>query len=228
MDPTTQLWLAAAAFLATHFVSSTPLRAALAKGVGEKGYLGIYSLAALATLGWMIWAYTKAPLEPLWSAQWPGMRLLPAFLMPFSFILIIGGVLSRNPTAVGAAKLLKHPEPAQGLIRVTRHPMMWGFILWAASHLLARGEMKATVFFGTFLVLAALGALLIDRRKAQTLGEDWQRFAAVTSYFPFLAILQGRNKFSAAEIGWRIPAIGLALTILFLQAHAWMFGARPY
>lgn len=224
MDANTHLYLASAAFLLTHFVPSTPLRPALAGRIGEKGYLGVYSLVAFATLGWMIWAYGKAPLEPLW----PGLRLAPAIAMPFAFVLIACGLLSRNPTAVGQAKALNAAEPARGIIRVTRHPMMWGFILWAGAHVLARGELKSTVFFGTFLVLAALGALLIDRRKEKSLGADWQRFAAATSYFPFLAIAQGRNRFDAAEIGWRNPAIGVALTIVFFLAHAWLFGARPY
>jgi len=223
MDPYI-LYAAALAFLATHFISSTPLRPALARAIGEKGYLGLYTLVAFVTLGWMIWAYGKVPLEPLW----PGWRLAPVIAMPFAFVLIACGLLSRNPTLVGADKLLKSPDPARGIIRVTRHPMMWGFILWAASHILARGEMKATVFFGSFLLLAALGALLIDRRKEKTLGEDWQRFARVTSYFPFLAILQGRNRFDAAEIGWRNPAIGVALYAAVVLAHAWLFGARPY
>ena len=221
MEP---LLLACAVFLGTHFIPSTALRAALVKSIGEKAYLGVYSLAAFATLGWMIWAYGKAPVEPLW----PGLRLLPAILMPVSLVLIVCGALSRNPTAVGAAKLLKNPEPARGIIRITRHPMMWGFMLWAGAHVLARGELRAAVFFGTFLVLAALGALLIDRRKAQGLGEDWQRFAAVTSFLPFLAIAQGRNRFDAKEIGWRNPAIGLALYALLLWFHPMLFGARPY
>jgi uncharacterized membrane protein len=224
MDNGSQLYLASAAFLATHFVSSTPLRSAVVKRIGEKAYTGVYTIVAFATLGWMIWAYGKAPLEPVF----PGLQLAPAILMPFAFVLLACGLLSRNPTLVGADKLLRNPDPARGIIRVTRHPMMWGFILWAGAHVLARGELKSTVFFGSFLVLAALGALLIDRRKATTLGEDWQRFAAATSYFPFLAILQGRNRFDAREIGWRNPAIGLALCALFLQAHAWLFGARPY
>ena len=224
MNPDTQLYLACAAFLLTHFIPSTPLRPALVGAIGEKGYLGAYSLLAFATLGWMIWAYGKAPAEPLWQ----GLRLAPAIAMPFAFVLIACGLLSRNPTAVGQAKALQAAEPARGILRVTRHPMMWGFVLWSAAHILARGEMKSTVFFGTFLLLAALGALLIDRRKEKTLGEDWQRFAKATSYFPFLAIVQGRNKFNAAEIGWRNPAIGVALTIVFFFAHAWLFGARPY
>lgn len=224
MTPELQLYAACAAFLATHFVSSTPLRPALARALGEKGYLGLYSLAAFATLGWMIWAYGRAPVEPLW----PGLYLLATPLVPVAFVLIVCGVLSKNPTAVGAAGLLKKPEAAQGIIRVTRHPVMWGLMLWSGAHLLARGDLKATVFFGTFFVLAALGALLIDRRKEKTLGEDWQRFAAATSYFPFLAILQGRNRFDATEIGWRNPAIGLALAALVFWLHPIAFGARPY
>ena len=224
MDPSAQLYYATAAFIATHFVSSTPLRAALVRSLGEKPYLGVYSLVALATLGWMIWAYGKASPEP----QWPGWRLAPAIVMPFAFVLFACGLLSRNPTIVGAEKLLRSPDPARGIIRVTRHPMMWSFMLWSLVHILARGEHMSSVFFGGFLALAALGALLLDQRKAKTLGDDWQRFAAVTSYVPFRAIVQGRNRFDAREIGWRNPAIGLALYALFMATHAWMFGARPY
>ena len=224
MDPIAQLCLAAAAFLVTHFVSSTPLRGALVNAIGEKAYLGVYSLAAFATLGWMLWAYNRAPIEPLWQ----GLRMLPAIAMPFAFVLLACGLLQINPTAVGAARHLGGQDPARGIIRVTRHPVMWGFMLWSASHLLARGELKATVFFGTFLALAALGALLIDLRKAQTLGNDWKHFADVTSFIPFGAIAGGRNRLAASEIGWRNPLIGLALYGLFFWFHSAFFGARPY
>jgi len=224
MDNGSQLYFATAAFIATHFISSTPLRGVLVKAVGEKVYVALYSLLAFATLGWMIWAYNRAPLEPLWV----GLRWLPALLMPFAFVLLACGLLARNPTAVGADKLLKNPEPARGIIRVTRHPVMWAFILWSFAHLLARGERTAAVFFGAFLALAALGALVMDQRKARTLGEDWRRFAAVTSYLPFGAILLGRNRFAAREIGWRNPAIGLALCALFFWFHPALFGIRAY
>jgi uncharacterized membrane protein len=224
MDNGSQLYFACAAFLATHFVPSTPLRGILVKSIGEKAYVGLYTLVSFAMIGWMVWAYNHAPLEPLWV----GLRWLPAVLMPFSFILLACGIFSRNPTLVGADKLLKSPEPARGMIRVTRHPVMWSFILWALAHILARGEFGATVFFGTFLLLAALGAVLMDERKARTLGEDWQRFAAMTSYFPFLAIAQGRNSFKGSEIGWRNPAIGLALYAVLFWFHSALFGARPY
>lgn len=224
MDPASQLYYATAAFLATHFVSSTALRPALARSIGEKGYVVAYSAVAFATLGWMIWAYVKAPSEPTFT----GFRWLPAAVMPVAFILLACGLLGRNPTLVGAEKLLHSDEPARGMIRITRHPLMWSFMLWSLAHLLARGDRMSSIFFGGFLALAALGALLIDQRKARTLGEDWQRFAAVTSYVPFGAILQGRNKLVWSEIGWRNPAIGLALYALLFWLHPLIFKARAF
>jgi len=224
MDPQTQLYAACAVFLVTHFVPSTPLRGALVRAMGQWPYTGLYSLVASACIGWMVWAYGRAPVEPLF----PGLRLAPAILMPFAFILLAGGLFARNPTIVGADMLLKNPDPARGMIRITRHPVMYGLLLWGLAHLLARGDLKSAIFFGTFVLLAGLGTVLMDRRKAASLGEDWQRFAVVTSNLPFVAIAQGRNRFSAAEIGWRNPAIGLALYALFFWFHPMLFGARPW
>jgi len=208
----TNLVLATAAFLATHFVTSTPLRPVLVNKLGEWPYRGVYSLVALITLGWMIWAYAAAPREPLWD----GARQITFVLMPIAFILLACGYW-RNPTMVGADKLLKSEDPARGMIRITRHPIMWGIMLWAAAHIVARGDLKSLVFFGGFLVLAALGTLAMDARKKSN--PDWPRFAAVTSHVPFVAIAQGRNRIAWREIGWLRPAIGLAVFFAVLLFH---------
>lgn len=218
------LLLACVVFLATHFMPSTPLRGVLVKSLGQWGYTGVYSAIAFGMIGWMSWAYARAPIEPLW----PGVRWLPALLMPISFVLLACGLFANNPTIVGMYRLLRNADPARGVIRITRHPVMWAFLLWALAHLLARGDMKSLVFFGSFAVLASVGTLLMDRRKQQSLGENWARFAAVSSNLPFLAILQGRNTFKASEIGWRNPAIGLALYALFFWFHPLLFGIRAY
>lgn len=217
----TSLVAATAAFLLTHFVTSTPLRPKLVGALGEWPYRGAYSLVAFVTLIWMIWAYSGAPREPLWI----GLRELPRFVMPLAFILIACGY-ARNPTMVGADRLLKSADPARGIIRITRHPIMWGIMLWAAAHLLARGERAAVVFFGGFLVLATLGTILIDRRKSAD--PDYQRFKAVTSNVPFVAIVQGRNRLMWREIGWTRPVIGIAVFVLVFFLHPWISGgARP-
>ena len=129
----TWLVVAALAFLGTHFVASTPLRPALINAMGRWPYVAAYSTLAFVTLGWMIWAYAQAPREILWI----GLRHLPSLVMPFVFILIACGYW-RNPTIVGAEKLLKSDDPARGIIRVTRHPIMWGIMLLAAAHIVAQ------------------------------------------------------------------------------------------
>jgi uncharacterized membrane protein len=208
----TMLVLATAVFLATHFITSTPLRPALVSAMGEWPYRGAYSTIALITLVWMAWAYAGAPREQLWT----GSREIPYVLMPLAFVLIACGYW-RNPTMVGADKLLKSEDPARGIIRITRHPIMWGLMLWAAAHIVARGDLKSLVFFGGFLLLALVGTLSMDARKRAN--PDWGRFAAVTSHVPFVAIAQGRNRLDLHEIGWLRPAIGLAVFFAVLAFH---------
>jgi uncharacterized membrane protein len=226
MDPIAHLALATLVFLATHFVASTPIRGSLVEAIGDKAYLGAYSLVSFVTIGWMAWAYVRAPYQPIW--QVPGVRLWPLVVMPFALTLVVSGVMTKNPSAVGQAAALKTADPARGILRVTRHPVMWGIALWAAIHLAARGDLASLVFFGGFVVLALAGTALIDARKADTLGEEWARFAAVTSNVPFTAIVEGRNRFSAAEIGVRRVAVGLALYVLIVAIHPWLFGVRAY
>jgi uncharacterized membrane protein len=226
MDPIAHLALATLVFLATHFVSSTPLRGSLVEAMGERAFVGAYSLVSFVTIGWMVWAYLRAPYQPLW--QVPGVKLWPLVVMPFALVLVAAGVMTRNPSAVGQAAALKEGDPARGILRVTRHPVMWGIALWAAVHLAARGDVASLVFFGGFLVLALAGTALIDARKNDTLGEEWARFAAVTSNVPFSAIVEGRNRFSAGEIGAKRVLAGLAAYGIVLAAHPWLFGVRAY
>lgn len=223
MNPIAHLTLATAAFLGTHFVSSTSLRPRLIAVLGERAYFGVYVLVAFATLGWMIVAYRQAPILTLW----PGVRLAPVLLMPFATILLVTGLGTPNPTVVGQEGKLRAAGPTRGVLRITRHPLMWGIALWAISHVLARGDVRSLIFFGGLLLLALLGTVLIDRRKA-ALGEDWQRFARVTSNVPFLAIGLGRNRLALGEIGYGKTLIGLGLYVVLLLLHPYLFGARPY
>jgi uncharacterized membrane protein len=223
MDSLALLALGSAAFVLTHLVSGTPVRGALVRSLGEWPYRGLYSLVAFVTLGWMIWAFVVSTRgAPLWTP----LRHLPSLVMPFVFIFIACGY-ARNPTAVGAEKLLKG-DPARGIFRITRHPVMWALMLWSAAHIAARADARAIFFFGGFFLVALLGTLSQEQRKARALGEDWQRFAAVTSHIPFVAIAQGRNRIVWREIGWTRPIAGLIAFFVLFSLHPWLFGLRPY
>jgi uncharacterized membrane protein len=213
------LLAATAAFVLTHFASSTPLRGAAVRAIGVWPWRAIYSLVAFATLGWMIWAYGQAPRgAPLWTP----LRHLPALVMPLAFILLAAGY-GRNPTMVGAEKLLKSDDPARGMIRITRHPLMWAVILWSLAHIAARADARAIVFFGGLFVVAALGTVLMDWKKRDD--PNWPRFAALTSNIPFVAVAQGRNRIAWREIGWLRPALGLGLFAVFYYLHPYFFGS---
>ena len=226
MNPLTTLALAAAVFLLTHYVASTPLRPALVRRLGENAYLGLYVLVSLAALGWMIWAYVRAPAARLWDG-WE-FRAWAILLMPLSLILVAAGTMTRNPGAVRQEALLgSTPEP-YGILRVTRHPIQWGIALWAALHMMVRGDAASLVFFGSFLALAVSGTVLIDARKHRTLGDEWRRFASVSSNIPFGAILGGRNRFRFDEIGWKRVLAGLALYFVLAFLHPYLFGASIF
>jgi len=224
MDSTLHLVLATVVFLAIHVLPSTPLRALAVRLIGEGPYLGLFSLLSAAGLVWMSVAYGRAPMEALWPAQ----HFVPVFVLPFAFVLLACGLLARNPALTGQAGVLKHGDAARGILRITRHPVMWAIMLWAGAHMLAIGSMRSVVLFGGLLLLAAAGTTLQDARKAKALGDDWKRFAASTSNIPFVAIAQGRTKLVWKEIGWSRPAVGLVLFGVVLYFHSWLFGYRAY
>ena len=220
--------LASAAFVISHLgLSAAPLRDRLVARLGEQGFQGLYALLAVLTLGTLIAAYPQASHHLyLWPPA-PGLRHLPLLVMPLALILIAGGALIPNPSATGMTGALDRPEPARGVLRVTRHPVMWGVGLWAAVHILANGDLASLLFFGSFLLTALGGAWHLDRRMAATEGERWRRFVAVTSFLPFAALLAGRQRWSWDE--WRQPvAWGLGLFVLLFFLHLRLFGVRPY
>ena len=119
---------AAGGFVATHFILSHPLRAPLVGAMGERGFLGLYSLVAFATLGATVWAYRRAPAtEPFWPVG-DGLWGVATGTMLIASVLLLGSLI-RNPALPGAAGGAGAAE-ARGVYAVTRHPMMWAFAIW--------------------------------------------------------------------------------------------------
>src|SRR5215469_5954376 len=66
--PMPDLIAACAYFLLIHYgVSGTRLRDRLTGRLGEKPYRGLFSLASLVGIAWMVYAYRRAPLIPTWG-----------------------------------------------------------------------------------------------------------------------------------------------------------------
>jgi uncharacterized membrane protein len=146
--------------------------------------------------------------------------------MPFATILLISGITTPNPTGVGMERSAAADDPATGILRVTRHPVMWAFALWALSHVPANGDVASLLFFLSFAALALGGTLLIDRKKRLSLGSNWQKLSRATSNIPFAAIIAGRSKFKPGEIGPLRPIAGLLLYAVLLLGHPLFTGGH--
>ncbi len=149
------------------------------------------------------------PEAPLWSVpEW--VWWLAAVLTWAASILFIGS-FRRNPAMVNAGgKPITIGEPG-GVFRITRHPMMWGFALWAIAHILVHPEASAVAIAVAILVLALGGAAGQDRKKQHQLGEQWFVWQQRTSFVPL-----GRG---LAGPGWFALIGGTILFVAATWAH---------
>ena len=213
---------ASACFLLIHFgVSGTRMRDALIARLGSKPYRGAFALASLLGLAWMVYAFRHAPEVPLWGLML-GFQRAADVLVLIAFLFVVVGVATPSPTRVGMeSQLERGPEIARGIVRITRHPFLWGVALWALVHLIVNGDLAALILFGSLLVLALGGTVSIDTKRRRTFGEHWTQFAGVTSNIPFAAIVTGRNRLGPAllEIGlWR-PLAAIAVYAMAFYLH---------
>ena len=204
MTPQAGLFLSCVAFVGLHFLLSHPLRAPLVGRLGEKGFQGLYSILSLLTFGLMIYFYRVIGREPqVWNFGewvWP----VGAVLMWLGSILFVGSLLG-NPALPGAR--LERGKAPQGVFAITRHPMMWGFAIWAAVHFAVMGTGKALVFDGAIFFLAVVGSIGQDAKKRKLMGERFHEWTAQTAFIPF-----------ARGIAWPGMTAFVGGTLLFLLA----------
>ena len=208
---------ALAVFLATHSLPALPgWRARLVAAIGERRYLIAHSVVGSITLLWLVAATLAAPYVALWTPpDWA--RLVPLVVMPMACILLVAGLTTANPFSLGRGGRGFDPR-RPGIVAVTRHPVLWAAVLWAAAHLAANGSLRAVVLFGMLGGFSLMGTRLFERRRG---------ISADTSNLPFLAILAGRARLDlSVGLLWRC-LLGLALYGLLLALHGPVIGRYP-
>lgn len=212
---------ASVAFVGSHFALSHPLRAPLVARIGEKGFLGLYSLVAFAMLGWIIWAYRAAPAAPLWWEPVDAIWAIGSAIMLVASIFLMGSLI-RNPALpdpigpgpTGQAKPVPVPT---GVFAVTRHPMLWAFALWGVAHILVFPDPANIIVAVAMTFLALVGAHMQDRKKAVLQPDFWPQWRSRTSYWPFAAIARGDARFGG--FGMHALAGGLLVWLAASWAH---------
>lgn len=220
------LFAAVLAFIGAHLIlSSHPIRDPLFARIGERRFIGLYSICVAASFIWMIAAYRAAPALDIWIAP-TGIKHISLSAMILASILAVGSISRNNPAVAGTPPPRLKDGP-KGIFRVTRHPFMWGVALWAVTHLLANGDAASIMLFGGIATLALVGTLHSDARKRRQYGAAWDIYARQSSHLPFLAMAQKRTRLSWSEIGWRPVILGFGLYFVMLILHEPIIGIAP-
>ena len=204
--------LALLVFLAAHSIPARPaLRSRFVALLGERTYLVLYSLLSIALLAWLISAAVRAPVIPLWPTALWSYHLALALMLPASWLLA-GGLLSPNPLSVSLSRRPFEPR-RPGIVGLVRHPVMWGFALWALVHTLANGDLVSLIMFGGFLAFSLAGMKLVDRRRRRQLGTEWDR-------------LRGGRGWTLAQLLLTFGG-GTLLYLVLLILHPVLIGPDP-
>jgi uncharacterized membrane protein len=222
--------LAAAAltFFALHrIVSGSHVRDRIVALIGETPFRRVFALASLVCLVWLWLGFLSARTSP-WNGMlftpYAALAVLQVPLQLLAFLLIVAGVTARNPTIAGMGATVSDRAIVRGVLRISRHPFLWGIALFAVGHMLVVPSVAAWGFFGTLLVLALTGTLSIDAKRHRAYGDHWKAFAAATSNVPFQAIATRRQRLKFREIGWWRPVLAVTLYALLVLAHPYLFG----
>ena len=222
------LLAAAAVFVLIHLlVSGTRLRNVIVGRIGSGPYMGLFSLASVGVLVWLAIAFGQSRGESWNLAYWQltgTTRHIQLGVQLVALMLIVPGLTTPNPTSVRQEGALDRTEVVKGMLRITRHPFLWGVAVWAAGHLLVNGERASLILFGSMLALALFGTSSIDAKRKRALGATYDAFVAQTSNVPFAAILAGRQKLSLSEIGWWRIALAVGVWAALAWAHPILFG----
>lgn len=212
---------ASIAFAGGHFALSHPLRGAVQRVTGEKGFQAVYSLVALAAFAWMVLAFRATdPGVPLWNGTGDPAWALASLIMLVASVLLVGS-FAGNPAmpTPNAAELAARPP--RGVFQVTRHPMMWAMALWSLAHVMVSPVPRVIVLGMAIAVLALVGSHLQDRKKEVLMGAAWAGWEKRTSFWPRPAGLAraGTTAWIGGVVLWlaaswaHIPGNGIAAGI---------------
>lgn len=214
MSPTTSIVLLWIAFTATHLgLASVRVEPRLRAKLGNAGFVGLYSVVALAIFVPLVAIYfgNRHAGPWLWTVSvGPVLRALLYLGMTLGMILAVGSLLRPSP----ASLVPNAPAEVRGVYRVTRHPLVLGLALIWALHLIPNASTADVAFFGGFLAFSLLGAWHQDARKLHAGDAKFRAFHAGTSFLPF-----GRGVSGLADLSPLVVALGVAAALFVRWLH---------
>jgi uncharacterized membrane protein len=133
-----------------HLIPSVarPLRSSLIERLDEQKYQGVFALAILISLAFMIFGWRSTPPDPVYSVA-PWGRLAAIVLVYPALVLFVASGMPTN------------------IKRLFRHPQLTGVLVWSVGHLLANGDSRSLVLFGGMGAWSVVAMMTINRRDGE-------------------------------------------------------------
>jgi uncharacterized membrane protein len=136
-------------FLGAHSLpAQRDLRARVITSLGEGGYKGGYALVSLVGIVLIAWGfsyYRATGWIDIWNPPRALKHITVALMLPAVILVVAAFIRGHIYTAV-------------------KHPMLAGVKLWAATHLLANGDLGSIILFGSFLGWAVFDRVSLKHR----------------------------------------------------------------
>jgi uncharacterized membrane protein len=136
-------------FLGVHTLTTQrELRAGFVASMGEGGYKIAYTVASVAGLALVTWGfadYRATGWIDVWNPPKAFKHITVALMLPAIILVVASYIRGRIYTTL-------------------KHPMLTGVKLWAAAHLLAKGDLGSIILFGSFLAWAVFDRISLKRR----------------------------------------------------------------
>lgn len=211
------LWLL---FAASHMaLSSLRWRPRLVAALGERAFVGVYSLVALVLFTALVWFYLEHRHAGalLWAIPLGTAGLWAIYVLQgVTWTLIVAGFMSPSPVTFALPEEQRPREP-RGVHLLTRHPALLGFGMLGLLHLPVAGFASDVAFWAGFPLFAVIGCLHQDRRKLVTLGASYRSFHAATPFLPFT----GRDTLRGLR---ELPPLAVGLGVALAAGLRWLHG----
>jgi uncharacterized membrane protein len=195
------------------------------KRIGARLYRIFFALVSLPLATGLIVYFLVHRYDgvQLWQLQGvPGLSAIVWGLSALSFLFLYPATF--NLLEIAAIQKPEIHLYETGIIRITRHPQLWGQVIWCIAH---------TLWLGTsFTLLTSLGLIAHhcfgvwhgDRRWENRHGEAFRAIKARTSIIPFKAIWQGKQPLLWHEF-LRPAYVGVAVFVaLIWWLHPYFYG----
>lgn len=125
------------------------VRSRIISAMGPMPYKGLFSLVIVASLVMIVMGWQSTPPTVLWNPP-VALRHAVILLMLPALIMFVAARVPGNPIKV---KL--------------KHPQLMGVGTWALAHLLANGEVRSILLFGTMLIWSFVNIKAINARDGK-------------------------------------------------------------